>query len=162
MSDAIATVYLETTVVSYLTARTPRDPVTAGQIAATHAWWNDWRQRFDIVTSELVVAEASAGDATMAAARLAVLATVRRLPVPDEARALAELLVRRSALPERARVDALHVAIAAFHAVPYLLTWNCRHLANAILQPKIEQVCRDAGWEAPRICTPPELTEVLP
>jgi hypothetical protein len=52
--------------------------------------------------------------------------------------------------------DALHIAVATVHGMDYLLTWNCTHIANAITRPKIELICRVAGYEPPVICTPPE------
>ena len=70
---------------------------------------------------------------------------------------LADALVSQAALPAKARVDALHVAVAATNGIQYLLTWNCRHLANARLRPRIEKVCRANGCEPPVICTPLEL-----
>jgi hypothetical protein len=103
-----------------------------------------------------------AGDSIAAADRLKVLAPLRMLATVVEAGELAAELIRRLQLPPRAQPDALHVAIAATNGVAYLLTWNCRHLANAVLRPKIELVCRDKGFEPPVICTPPELMEVTP
>jgi hypothetical protein len=84
------------------------------------------------------------------------------LTIVPAAAELAEKLVAELRLPTRAHADALHVAIAATNGIDYLLTWNCRHLSNAVLRPRIEFVCREAGYEPPTICTPPELMEVEP
>jgi hypothetical protein len=156
------TVYIETTVVSYLTAWQRKVPSLSDDMAATRKWWDHSRQHFDVFTSAAVNEEAAAGDADAATARLAILATLPDLPITDTATALAETLITHSALPSKARVDALHIAIAAVNGMNYLLTWNCRHLANATLRTKIEQVCRQQGFEPPIICTPKELIEVQP
>jgi hypothetical protein len=155
------TVYIETTIVSYLTSRGSNDPLMAGQIGATRTWWDGERLKFDLYTSQLVLDEAAAGDPGAAAERIAVLSTLPSVPVTDDAVGLADALVARAALPMNARIDALHVGTAATSGLSYLLTWNCRHLANATLRAKVEQVCRDQGYEPPIICTPLEL-EVEP
>jgi hypothetical protein len=153
-------VYIETTVVGHLTSRLPNDPVVVGQMLATRKWWEESRSQFTLFTSEIVLNEASAGDPQAATERLAALATLPLVPIADAVGELADLLLSRSALPVKARVDAVHVAIAATNAIEYLLTWNCRHLANATLRAKIEEVCRELGYNPPIICTPPELEEV--
>lgn len=153
------TVYTETTVVSYLTAWPSRDLVRAAQQQQTREWWDGRRDAFELVCSELVQQEAAAGDPAAAADRLKVLADLRVLVATPDAAALAVDLITRLQLPPRAQPDALHVAIAATNGVDYLLTWNCRHLSNAVLRPRIEWVCRDNHLEPPVICTPPELME---
>jgi len=153
------TVYIETTVVSYLTAWTSRDLVRAAQQQQTREWWDVRREAFELVCSELVEREAAAGDPVAAADRLKALTDLRVLVATPEAAALAVDLIKRLQLPPRAQPDALHVAIAATNGIDYLLTWNCRHLSNAVLRPRIEWVCRDNGLEPPVICTPPELME---
>jgi len=155
-----AKVYIETTVVSYLTARPSRDVVIAGHQQTTHEWWETSRDKFDVVASQLVVREAGAGDSQAAQERLAVLSTLTLLEVTEEALALAQEIIRAEAVPEKADEDALHVAIAVTNGVEYLLTWNCKHLANATLRARIEEVCRSAGYEPVIICTPEELLEV--
>jgi hypothetical protein len=153
------TLYVETTFVSYLTARPNRDVVIAGHQQVTHDWWETCRDRYDLYASELVVREASAGDPEAAQERLDVLATVALLSATPEALTLAETLVKEGAVPSQAAEDALHIAIAATHALDYLLTWNYKHLANATMRSRIEEVCRAAGYRAPIICTPEELLE---
>jgi PIN domain len=149
-------VYIETTVPSYLAAWASRDLVRAAHQQITREWWSH-RDTFELYSSRLVVEECEAGDAQAAADRLATLAGISLLePTPDAA-ALAEALMRGVPLPERAAADALHIAIAAVHGVDYLLTWNCTHIANVTLRPRIEAVCRAAGYEPPLICTPEEL-----
>ena len=72
---------------------------------------------------------------------------------------LARTLISHGSLPAKAEIDAFHVAVASTHGMEFLLTWNCKHIANAIMRQKIEQVCRDSSFEPPIICTPTELLE---
>ncbi len=153
-------VYVETSLISYLTAWASRDVVVAGHQQVTRDWWKSSQDRFDVVASELVVQEASAGDLDAAKDRLQVLDMLTLLEITESARDLARQLVVAAAIPAKAAEDALHLAIAATNGIDYLVTWNCRHLANAIMRAKIEEVCRDAGYQPPAICTPEELMEV--
>ena len=123
----------------------------------TEEWWSVQRNRFELWASELVVEEASAGDASAAAERLKVLNTIEMLDITEEAGFLATALIERGSLPAKASADALHIAIAAVHNVDYLLTWNCKHIANAEMRPVIESVCRNMGFIPPILCTPEEL-----
>jgi predicted nucleic acid-binding protein len=149
-------VYVETTVPSYLTAWPSRDLVRAAHQQITREWWTN-RDAFDLYSSRLVVRECQAGDPVAAAERLTALSGVPLLEQTPETASLAEALVRGVPLPERAAADALHIAIAAVHGVDYLLTWNCTHIANVTLRPRIEAVCRASGFEPPLICSPEEL-----
>jgi len=150
-------VYIETTIVSYLTARPSRDVVIAGHQQVTHEWWDTRRLNYELCVSQLVVDEAAVGDVQAAQERLLVLQPMLVLETTAEALELAKELLRAGALPGNAADDALHIAVAAAKAVPFLLTWNCRHLANAVMRPVIETVCKVKGFKAPIICTPEEL-----
>jgi hypothetical protein len=150
-------VYMETTIVSYLTARPNRDLVIAGHQQITHDWWNQFRADFELCTSLLVLQEAGSGDPEAAQDRLMILKSMVLLDTTEAAVVLAEELVRANALPAKAADDALHIAVAASQKIPFLLTWNCRHMANAIMRPVIESVCAKMGYKAPIICTPEEL-----
>ncbi len=149
-------VYIETTVPSYLTAWPSRDLIRAGEQQLTRDWWSH-RDEYELRVSSLVLAECEAGDPEAADARRLALADLPVLESTDAAERLASTLMKEVPLPEKASADALHVAIAAVNGVEYLLTWNCRHIANAVLRPRIEAVCRRAGYEPPVICTPQEL-----
>ena len=155
-------VYLETTFVSYLTARPSRDLVIAAHQQITHDWWDSYRADYELCASELVVREAGAGDAEAAQERLEILKSAILVETRQEALDLAEELVKGGALPAKAFEDALHIAIAADQKIPYLLTWNLRHMANATMRPLIESVCAHKGYKAPIICTPEELKKVKP
>jgi predicted nucleic acid-binding protein len=151
------TVYIETSIVSYLTARPSRDLLVAAHQQLTVAWWDQQRSHYEIFTSQVVLAEAREGDPDAAQRRVAVLEPFPLLDVTDAAIMLAAALVSGQALPAQAAQDALHVAVACVHGMEYLLTWNCAHLANARLRSRIEQICREAGYVPPIICTPEEL-----
>ena len=155
-------VYIETTFVSYLTARASRDVVIAGHQQSTKEWWEDCRGDYQLCASELVFREAGAGDPQAAQERLDVLKDMVLLETRQEAQDLAKELVQAGALPAKAFEDALHIAVAAHQKIPFLLTWNCRHMANATMRPLIEAVCAGKGYKAPIICTPEELRRVKP
>lgn len=151
--------YIETSVVSYLTARSSRDVVVATYQDVTREWWRSARTRFMLFASELVIAEAGTGDPDAARARLEILETIPRLRASRNATELARSLLDLGAVPRTAGDDAAHIAIAVTNDIDYLVTWNFRHIANATMRPRIEDVCRRAGYEPPVICTPSELLE---
>lgn len=150
-------VYIETSVISYLAARPSRDVVVAGHQQTTRDWWERRRQQFTLMASQLVLKEATAGNPTAAQQRLNLLATVELLSVSEVALTLAQVLVNRGPVPAKAAADALHIAIAVTNGVEYLLTWNCKHIANANMRSQIERLCRTQGYEPTIICTPDEL-----
>jgi hypothetical protein len=152
------TVYIETTVISYLAARPAGDVIRAAHQQITREWWAQ-RDRYDIYVSSVVAAEVAEGDPSAAVERMAVMRGIPVLDPTPEAQALAMRLVSELAIPPNAIRDAAHVGIAAVQGIQYLLTWNCRHLANLHQRPRIEQVCRDYGLEPPMIGTPEELLD---
>ncbi len=156
-ASPMKTIYLETSIVSYLTARPARDLLAAAWQNATSRWWETQRHRFDIFTSQLVVEEAGQGHAEAAKRRLDALAGIPRLSMPDSVVELAQALLVEGALPRTATDDALHVAVSAYHGIAYLLTWNCRHIDNAEMKPLMRSVCAVQGYTCPEICTPIEL-----
>ncbi|OGG51723.1 MAG: DNA-binding protein [Candidatus Handelsmanbacteria bacterium RIFCSPLOWO2_12_FULL_64_10] len=152
-------VYLETSVVSYLTARLSRDLIVAGHQQITQEWWANHRYKFELFVSQTMLEEAAAGDPEVAQQRLSTIENLPLLEITEEAVALAKDFIHLGPLPEKAEVDALHIAIAVTNKVDYLLTWNCKHLANAALRSRIERVCRLKGYDPVVICTPEELLE---
>lgn len=151
------TVYLETSVISYLTARPSRDLIVAAHQQITHEWWEDDRVGFDLYISLFVQQEAAGGDPQAAQKRFQVVSGLALLDVTDEVGELAAIIMAQTGLPTKAGVDALHMAVAAVNNIDYLLTWNCKHIANAALRPQIEAVCRAGGYKPPVLCTPEEL-----
>lgn len=152
-----STVYLETSVVSYLAAPPSRDLLTAAHQQITHLWWRTRRSSFGLFVSQLVIDECMAGDAGAAERRLAPLAECSLLDAGPEVADLARHLASSVPLPPRAAADAFHIAIAARHGIDYLLTWNCAHIANAELRPRIDRACVARGCAPPILCTPEEL-----
>jgi hypothetical protein len=154
-------VYLETSIIGHLASRPSRDLITAAHQQITHDWWHRHRSDFDLYVSAPVLRESRAGDAEAAKEREAFLEGIKELEANDEAAALADELVRQHLLPPKAEADASHIALAVVHHMDYLLTWNCRHIANASLRASVEATCRAAGYQPPIICTPEELLEEL-
>jgi hypothetical protein len=151
------TVYIETTIISYLVAEPSRDLIVAGHQQITREWWERRRPLFACCISQVVLDEVTAGDEDRARQRLAALAGLRKLPASEAAERLAAAFIETGALPETAARDAAHLAIATAEETDYLLTWNCRHLANAQVLKKVAEVCGREGFKMPYVCTPEEL-----
>jgi predicted nucleic acid-binding protein len=151
------TLYIETSIVSYLRQRPSSQVIAAARQLLTHKWWNEERANYEIVTSQFTLDEASAGDPTLAAKRLQSLEGIPVLPLDPEVGVIANEIMARAILPPQASVDALHIAVVAHHRVQYLLTWNCTHIANAKILPRIHKVLTDLGCPIPIICTPEEM-----
>ena len=152
-------VYIETSIPSYLAARISNDLRVAANQNTTIEWWETRRPDFELFISEFVIVEASLGNAESAQKRLEIIGNIPKLSVNESVRVLAKALISNGPIPANAEVDAYHIAVAAVNGIEYLLTWNCTHIANAIMRPKIEEVCRRQGFEPPIICTPLELME---
>jgi len=150
-------VYVETTVVSYLTARPSRDLVVAAHQQLTREWWEQRRSDFELFVSALVMQEAGFGDEQLAQRRLNELAGIPVLALTEDAAVLANDLTEGGPLPKKAIEDALHIAMATVYGMDYLLTWNCRHLANAEIEHALASKCMSRGYDPPIICTPEEL-----
>jgi predicted nucleic acid-binding protein len=149
--------YIETTVPSYLVARTSKQLRLAADQEATKEWWEHYRHEYDLFISEVVLVEVSRGNAESAAARLAALKGIVVLDNLPAAKTLTEQLLAEAIIPPAAAEDAIHLGLAAAHGLDYLLTWNCRHINNPTLRRRIEQACADCGLECPVICSPAEL-----
>ena len=153
------TVYIETSIVSYLAARPSRDPVTARNQRLTHEWWNTHRHRDALFTSRLTLEEAEQGDPAMAARRVALLMPIPLLRVESFDLLLARSLERQIPLPPQARDDAVHIAAAATRGMAYLLTWDSKHIANPRLESRMRVILLAHGYPAPVLCTPRDLME---
>jgi|688.fasta_scaffold220617_3 hypothetical protein len=155
-------VYIETTIPSYLGAHPSRQEPMASHQKATHLWWKTERQRFLLYTSQLVRVEAARGDAGAAARRKVYLDSLPDLDIPLETEALARSLIQLLRIPPKAEADATHLALAILHRITYLLTWNCTHLANPVLQKDLIDYCNYHHLHIPVICTPELLTPPQP
>ena len=150
-------VYIKTSVVSYLVAR----PLAHSVAHQWHVWTKDWwrlrRPFFECVISEEVLREAAAGDPKASRQRLEALSTLtvlRRTRAVDE---LTEVFLSSGAMPSKAKADAVHLAVATSHRVDYLLTWNCKHLANAEILLRLRPLAEQRGYRMPEVCRPLQL-----
>jgi predicted nucleic acid-binding protein len=153
----VPTVYVETSIVSYLRQRPSNRVVAAARQVLTHRWWSAERKHYQLVISQYVLDEASAGNPALARERLDILKGIPLLPSTPEIAELAESIMSLGVLPDKAQVDALHIASVAHHEIDYLLTWNCKHIANAKILPRIYDLFAQLGVYIPVICTPEEL-----
>jgi len=155
----MATVYIETSIIGYLTARSSDVVIFLARQQLTQQWWADQKKKYDLVTSQLVIDEAAAGDPMAAQERLGLLTDLPLLDIqhPD-VKILADDLIASHLLPEKALADARHVAVSAVFGVDYLLTWNCKHIANAETLPRIYTMLRNSGFEPPLVVTPEEFS----
>ena len=159
MLRKMKSIYLESSVVSYLAARPSRDLVVAGNQQATRDWSETRRGERELFVSEVVVAECAAGDPTAASERRVFLAGLPILTTTEEAEALADALLSAMALPQKAALDALHIGLAAVNGIDILLTWNCTHIASPFMLPQINAACVEFGVIPPTIRTPLQLIE---
>lgn len=151
------TVYVESSVISYLASRPSRDLVTAARQTITLEWWEERRRQCEVYISTLVEEEISRGDSSAANRRLAYVAEIPALEVTDQANTLAKDLLKQRAVPKSSAEDALHIGIAAATGMEYLLTWNFKHINNAETKTMIAKVIEAHGFVSPVLCSPEEL-----
>lgn len=154
------TVYIETTVISYMAARPSRDLIVAAHQQLTHEWWREVLPRMEPVVSTAVLAEIRRGDPDQARERATLIAEFPVVAVDAEVEALAEAYHEALSIPASAFVDAVHLAAAISYEVDYLVTWNCRHLASARVRRLVDRMTGRAEASAPVICTPEELMDI--
>jgi len=153
------TVYIETTVVSYLVANRSAEPEVAARQELTRKWWEHRRPWFACYISEEVVEEASLGDAEQVRRRLAALQGLERLAITPDVADLAAAFLETGAMPRKAAQDAVHLAVASCARMDFLLTWNFRHLANAQILRRLHREAERKAWKLPEVCTPTQLME---
>jgi PIN domain len=151
------TVYIESSILGYLTARSTKNLILAANMEITKDWWESRRNNFILYTSEAVLEEIAQGDAAIATQRLKILNGFPLLTLNQNVQDLATQFLTRSNLPLKAKIDAIHIAAATVHGMDYLLTWNCKHIANAQIQGKLAEISLDFGHVLPVLCTPNEL-----
>ncbi|MBN3925304.1 type II toxin-antitoxin system VapC family toxin [Nostoc sp. NMS4] len=151
------TVYIETSIVGYLTARPSNNLILMANLEATREWWDTRRDQFMLYISQVVLDEVARGDTEIATKRLEIVRDFPLLEISEAVQNLAGQFLAKSSLPPKAADDALHIAAATVYGLDYLLTWNCKHIANAQIQKKLAQISLDAGYELPTLCTPYEL-----
>lgn len=150
--------YVETSIISYLTSRPSRDVVINANQQLAREWWEN-RQNFSLFISQLVMDEVSKGDVQMAKQRMDLIQDIPFIDFNDEAKNLAKEILRQNILPQKAALDVFHIATTAVHEIDFLLTLNCKHIANAFIFRRIEKVCTEFGYEPPIVCTPQEILE---
>jgi len=155
-----ATVYIESSVISYLTARPSKNALQAERQRLTRLWWRKLRPQFDCYVSDTVIKEISEGELLMAKKRVTAVRTIPRLAASDFAADLTEEILKRGFLPPKAAKDAAHIAIATTSGMDFLVTWNCTHIANAHVERQVAKICVAHEYEFPVICTPEQLMVV--
>jgi hypothetical protein len=159
-APARPTVYLDTTIPSYLTAPMSADLAKARMQRITRIWWARYRPTCDVFVSECVFTEACGGREEEARKRLAALESIHAVRLTDRSEALVQSLLADGLIPEKARTDAEHIAYAATNDVRFLLTWNCKHLANRMILRRVTQRCESHGVCCPRVCTPETMVRI--
>ena len=154
--EPLPTVYLETSVISYLAARPSRDLIIAAHQEVTHRWWENRRQEYQLFISQLVDNEIRRGDSREVEKRVTLIAELASIELTEEAADLAELFLTHRALPQNAADDAVHIALATIRGIEFLATWNLKHMANAAIRRRIDMICENFGLVPPVICTPEE------
>jgi hypothetical protein len=154
-------IYVESTIPSYVVARPARDLLQAARQQLTRDWWEMKRDKHELFTSQIVLDEIASGEAAMAQQRLALMSGIPLLPSTEEAEALTQSILDSGLLPAQADRDAAHIALATVYGMDVLLSWNCRHIANAAIQSRLRQVAEKFGVVLPVLCTPDELAGEL-
>lgn len=150
-------VYIESSVISYLTGRVSSTLTVAAHQQVTQKWWDHYRNKYDLYVSLSVRDEISAGDGDAAKARLRAIEGIPFVAYPSDVSEVVKALLSARAVPPKAAEDALHIALSATNGIDYLLTWNCKHIANANTRRSIELALQKMGYVCPIICTPLEL-----
>lgn len=152
--------YIETTVVSYLTAKLSRDIMVAGHQEATRELWPELSAKYETYISALVFEEARKGDPDQAQMRIEAIEPFPMLDIDDEARTLAQKIITKKGIPAEYPEDALHIAVATVNSIEVVITWNFAHLNNPFTRKMVRQIIEDEGYGCPEICSPEELLEV--
>jgi hypothetical protein len=155
-----SSVYIETTIISYLTAKPSRDLIVAAHQQITAEWWASVRPEVECFVSPFVIDEATRGDDEYARQRLEAIADFSVLQVNEEVEVLAREYFAALNIPEKAKIDAFHLAVAAWHKMAYVLSWNCKHIASGRVQKMLQDTNARLGVYTPIVCTPEELMEV--
>lgn len=153
-------VYIETSVISYLTAKPSRDLIIAGHQKITSDWWHKAKHKFDCYISQIVIEEISMGDKNAALKRMKAIKNLSELTYNQEVKDLASKYLKLLNIPDKSRLDAFHLSFSVIYKIDYLLSWNCRHIANAVVNFKLREFNDKNSLFVPFLCTPQELLEV--
>lgn len=149
-------IYIESTIPSYVVARPARDLIQAARQQLTRDWWDLQREKHELFTSQVVLDEIAAGEPAMAQRRLELMAGISLVDLTPDAESLADVVLRSGLIPADADGDAAHIALASTHGLDMLLTWNCRHIANAAIVGRLRRLVETQGHKLPEIYTPEE------
>lgn len=152
--------YLETSGVSYYTSRPSNEIIVLARQRITEQWWNTARNKFQCYISQAVFEEAGAGDPEAAKKRLEAIKQFPLLDIDNDVVEVYEIYLKRLQIPKKALRDAVHLAVSAVHAIDYLVTWNCTHIANGEIIKQLIKINIELGLSIPVIVTPEELMEV--
>lgn len=155
-----ATVYIESTIISYLAAKPSRDLIVAAHLQLTMEWWDLIRSKVACFVSPFVIQEISAGDEEAANKRIEIIQDIPVLEINQEIQKLAQRYFDSLDIPEKARLDASHLATAVWHEIDYLISWNCKHIVSGRVKKVLERINAQLNIKSPVLCTPEELMEV--
>lgn len=155
------TVYVETSVVSYLTSRLSNNTLKLSRQQATRHLWDEYFDCFEFIVSDLVVAEIERGDAEEVKQRNQTVVNLTTLETTSASNRLARILIDSGALPQKSWTDAQHISIATVHSLDYLISWNFKHIVNESKREYIYKVCRNAGYSTSCLCTPITIIEEM-
>jgi predicted nucleic acid-binding protein len=154
-----STVYIETSVISYLTSRPSRDLIVAAHQQVTRQWWTDAAGRFDLLISPMVLDEVSQGDPEAIKSRIALVDNLRIVPIISAVLDRVNDFKRDLGLPEKALADMYHIAYCVTYEIDFLVTWNCTHIANPRVLRRLRDLAHEGGFFLPTIVTPDALLE---
>jgi len=154
------TAYIETSIVSYLVARPSLDLLVAAHQQVTYEWWENIQPQMNCFISPFVIKEISKGDPGAAKKRLEVVSPFSILQNHQQIEELAYTYFMALDLPEKAKLDAFHLAIATWYQIDYLLSWNCKHIVSARVRQIVQDINEQRKILTPVICTPEELMEI--
>ncbi len=146
-------IYIETTIPSsYYTLRTDEESLIRQKL--TRQWWEEYADLFILTSSTAVLEELREGRRQVVQDRLALLEGIEMFDPTIEIAEITQIYIERLIMPQKPQGDALHLAIASFHQVDTLLTWNCTHLANPSKFDFITRINRELGLPTPVLTTP--------
>lgn len=153
-------VYIETTIVSYLSANPSRDIIVAAHQQITQEWWQNVRPKVDCYISPFVLQESQRGDDDAAKRRIKLLSGISILELNNKIEKIAGIYFNELNIPDKAQLDAAHLAVACYYKIDYLISWNCKHIVSARIRKELEKLNNELNLFTPVICTPEELMEI--
>jgi hypothetical protein len=152
-------IYIESSVISYLTAKENRDLIIAARQKITRNWWKRIADSAELFISTYVIDEIAQGDSSASEIRLKAIKNCNVLPASDEITFLSKEYFRRMQIPDHAMYDSLHLACAVLNGIDIIVSWNFKHIANPTIRHILRTINDKLGYETPEITTPEELME---